>query len=690
MLHRDLKPANILLDARGEPFVTDFGLAKRIETGLDLTLSGAVIGTPNYMSPEQAAGRSREITTAADVYSLGAILYELIVGRPPFQADTPLATMRKVVEEEPVPPRLVRSSRREEAQTSGSDTPSRQEDQSLLTWAATSVDRDLETICLKCLQKNPAHRYTSAEALAEDLERWLRHEPIRARPSTLWERVLKWARRHPARATLVGVSLVAPAVIIALLLVMGAKLAGERNHALQQEQKANAAATRAEAGELDARERAYAADLYAASQALAADDLAQARRLLNEHRPKGMTNGTALRMPRSRRGDEAEALVSPGVRLVTSAATLNDLRGFEWRVLWERTRGQEAFAFTNLARPVHCLVFAPDGRTLISGGDDGIRLWDIVERRPLGLFPGPDPGPTNGDKAPTVEELRPMLDASPAVVEHLKVQPGLFDYLDSFGHTNRTRNVTSLAFTPDGKHLLVGSIDLVRSWNYSTRTFAFAIPEKEATVAAPAAGDLFVVANNQNVVPDDERRTAHPQSALVYSFSRRRLVAELPGYGLRAAVSPDGQYVAAVSRTRGAVLWHPATGETVPINQEPRPDHLLSFAPDGRSLATGGENQTIAIWNAPPDGATNNPHEGTPFLLPQTILHGHEAPVTALAFSPDGRWLTSAANDHSIRLWAIAAPAALAVAPTLSLNVNNVAESPMDPESGCVIVRVGS
>ena len=259
MLHRDLKPANILLDARGEPFVTDFGLAKRIETGLDLTLSGAVIGTPNYMSPEQAAGRSREITTAADVYSLGAILYELIVGRPPFQADTPLATMRKVVEEEPVPPRLVRSSRREEAQTSGSDTPSRQEDQSLLTWAATSVDRDLETICLKCLQKNPAHRYTSAEALAEDLERWLRHEPIRARPSTLWERVLKWARRHPARATLVGVSLVAPAVIIALLLVMGAKLAGERNHALQQEQKANAAATRAEAGELDARERAYAA-----------------------------------------------------------------------------------------------------------------------------------------------------------------------------------------------------------------------------------------------------------------------------------------------------------------------------------------------------------------------------------------------------------------------------------------------
>ncbi len=668
ILHRDLKPANILIDAQGEPHITDYGLAKQLESASDLTLSGAVIGTPNYMAPEQAAGKNKQVTTASDVYSLGAIFYELLVGCPPFHAETPLETMRQVVEQEPrLPP-------------------------------AARIDRDLETICLKCLQKSPAQRYASAEALAEDLERWLRREPIRARPSNIWEHGVKWAKRYPARAGVILLAVLAPAIVIVVLIVSGAKVRGERN-------VATAAMTRAEAGERAARERAYAADIYATFQALAVDNLALARRLLNEHRPQRITDSSQL---------------SP------------DLRGFEWRLLWERSRGQEDYSFTNLTRPADCLLFAPDGRTLISGGDDGIYLWDIVERRPLGLFPGPDPGVPPDDPALTIEKLRPLLDVSPAVVEYLKVKPGILDYLDAFGHTHRTRGVTSLALTPDGNHLLVGSVDFVRSWNFATRAFDFAIPESHATVAVPAAGDLFVMGNNQLVPPGDERESAHPQSALVYSFTQRGLVATLPGYGWQVAVSPDSQLVAAASRTKGLVLWHPATGETETISKGPWYNAHLAFSPDGKTLFTasdsagpkltlwdvaskriraylqgdhvqietvawspvggyfagGGRNQTIQLWWIPPAETNDVSSADTPFLSPQIVLHGHEATVTALAFSPDGQWLASGAKDDSIRLWAVrdAIAATDNDSPILQGTVHEIG---LDSVTGCLFGRAG-
>jgi WD40 repeat protein/tRNA A-37 threonylcarbamoyl transferase component Bud32 len=202
ILHRDLKPGNILIDRHGQPHVTDFGLAKRIDTDSAMTQSGTIVGTPGYLAPEQAAG-ARQLTTAADIYSLGAILYELLAGRPPFVGATVMETLQKVMNEDPVPPS--RRSRRKEALTESGKV-----DPSLLTSAATGIDRDLETICLKCLEKEPARRYGSAEALADDLERWLRHEPIRGRPVTLVERLKKWARRNPllagSLAALLGVT----------------------------------------------------------------------------------------------------------------------------------------------------------------------------------------------------------------------------------------------------------------------------------------------------------------------------------------------------------------------------------------------------------------------------------------------------------------------------------------------------
>jgi serine/threonine-protein kinase len=188
ILHRDLKPANILLDPDGQPYVSDFGLARSLGDS-SLSPSGEIVGTPAYMAPEQANG-GKELTTAADVYGLGAVLYELLTGRPPFRAAGSIADMlRQVTEREPEPPRVLNPA----------------------------APADLGAICLKCLQKEPEDRYNSAEALAEDLDRWLAGEPIRARPSGRLERVVKWARRRPAAAALAGLSLAVVVLVFGLV-----------------------------------------------------------------------------------------------------------------------------------------------------------------------------------------------------------------------------------------------------------------------------------------------------------------------------------------------------------------------------------------------------------------------------------------------------------------------------------------
>ncbi|HKI16522.1 MAG TPA: serine/threonine-protein kinase, partial [Isosphaeraceae bacterium] len=235
IVHRDLKPANILLAKLGSqssvirnrefdssslpadhwsrtttPKIADFGLAKRVDDDSSQTQSGAILGTPSYMAPEQAGGRNREIGPAVDIYSLGAILYELLVGRPPFKAGNPIDTVRQVIEQEPVPPRQLEPR----------------------------VPHDLETICLKCLEKDPARRFASAAEMADDLRRFVDGHPILARPTPAWERAWKWAKRRPAIVALLGVSAMAVLGMVLFIVWHNVSLRGRLAVALAEERRA--------------------------------------------------------------------------------------------------------------------------------------------------------------------------------------------------------------------------------------------------------------------------------------------------------------------------------------------------------------------------------------------------------------------------------------------------------------------
>jgi WD40 repeat protein/tRNA A-37 threonylcarbamoyl transferase component Bud32 len=711
VLHRDLKPANILLDVDGQPHVTDFGLAKRVSVLDGLTQSDAILGTAHYLSPEQASGRVKDLTTATDVYALGAILYETLTGRPPFQGRTLLDVLQQVRDTEPARPRALQPA----------------------------LDADLETVCLKCLEKDPARRYASAEELADDLERWLHGEPVAARRVGTAERVWRWCRRNPVVASLA-------VVVVALLLAgsVGATLAAfSLNDLAGREHQAAVAANQAlndtEAekkkveAERDAKEKALrrvdVMRLTAYSMAALDSDPALALLLAIEgaQRVPGLLANNALLAALNSCHEERPLRVEAGgdVTEYQFSADGKSLLGLgrsgvlvRYDVATGKKVATEGGRWQNTLYPIYAIRFSPDHRHFTVVYDTNVEIQ-----------------PSPGGKGPAT-----TLYYSDRVVRVIAVATGKRTAFLK-GHKAK---VVSAAFSPDGTRILTASQDgSARLWDAVTgkelhvlrgttalKSASFS-PDGRRIVTLPAGyhyntkvypqekADGSVVVDSPDVEDPDAsvvgRGRYHDSSdysrdkgedvqARVWDSATGKELAVVEcspiarAYGRTqfaecAAFSPDGErLLIGLAGFTHALICEAATGKIVARlrDGEPRGTKEAVFSPDGGRVATittedEGPRATVRIWQVAdgkelvreagewkwagslsfsPDGRLLLAAVGDDSVRvweastgrEVAALKGHTQPVRTALFSPDGRRVLTASQDATVRLWLLEVP----------------------------------
>jgi WD40 repeat protein len=649
VLHRDIKPSNLLLDETGNVWVTDFGLAKADDSD-NLTHTGDVIGTLRYMAPERFDGQG---DVRSDVYSLGLTLYEMLALRPAFDEADRNKLVKEVLDGEPVRPRKLNRG----------------------------VPRDLETVVLKAIARDPAHRYQTPAEMADDLKRFVEDRPVRARPISNAEKLWRWCRRNPGIAVLGG----ALAAVLVLATVASLLAAGYFNRLRLNEAQAAAEARRQGDAERWGR---YRSNIAAASAALQLQNNGAARSALaaapREHRGwewrylHSQLDGASLVLDVPGGKVKALALSPSGRQLAVCCYDHNEA------YLYDVAAGRLDAVLRGHAAPVTSLAYRPDGKQVATIGDDQtLRLWDPATGREVALFRAevapphldrnphvaysPDgsriassagwDGPEGGAgtsrlwDAGTGKEIAVLAKWQDGVRaaafspdgKRVAVRAGDFVHLCDAVTGRRlavlgphAKSVGGLAYSPDGKRLAsTDGSNTIRLWDGESGAAVAVMRDHSAGVR----GLLFSPDGSRlvsgSVYPDNTAR--------LWDAATGRLLFVLPGHKneIRAvAFSPDGQRVISSSSDQTARLWDVRTGELLAVlSGHTGYTTLVLFSPDGNRAVTASDDATLRLWN----GVTGE-------LI--SVLRGHgDAFECAPLFTPDGSRLLSASADGTVRVW---------------------------------------